>query len=402
MEVIFVIISIEKTKEFKQGLLDKQSIQNFFTRNDGVSYIHHRKNPVLLGTQFLLKVNASVGISDLEPKSLTEELKKIEAISLSSYAPDLIMDHTPIHISKPLWKYLIEDTDFPIGTVPVYTVHKKDIGIEKNVLLDRISEMAESGINFMTFHPTATRELFNLAKTTRTIPTSSWGGTLVLDDMFINNREVNIIAESFIDILEILNRHNVTISIGSVFRPARIKEALDAVHVKETEEQRHYIDLAKSKGVNVIMEGIGHIQWNMISKYCDLIRPYDTPLMPLGPMLTDAAIGFDHVNGANGSLLVAIQGNVGIINSVTRAEHLGGVPSTENVMEGLMSARVTAHAVNLTRFNQYSNVDNTISDKRANGKTCMVNGGLFNISPNPENKKGCNRCNEQCPLNLIS
>jgi len=394
------LTNLEKTKELVLGLCNMDAVLKLFKDDEGVSYIYHKDNPTLLGSQFLLKVNTSVGIS--EPCDLKEELRKIEVISSVHYAPDLIMDHTRnIALNKSLWKHLIEMVNVPIGTVPVYSVFDETKGIDKLFLLDIIQEMAEGGVNLMTFHPTVTRELYDLAKKTRGIPISSWGGGVVLQDMIINNREHNIIVEMFADILAILKKHNVTISIGSVFRPAGIIDALDSVHLLETEEQKKYIDIAKANKVNVIMEGIGHIGIDLIPKYCDTIRPYKTPLMPLGPIPTDASIGYDHVSGILGAYEVVKQGVVGIINSVTRAEHLGNVPTTEEVLEGLMNARTLAHVINLTRFEHFRQLDTNIYKNRAIGRTCMVNGGLFNISPNPENRQGCNRCGVQCPLSLL-
>ena len=392
--------NLEKTKELVLGLCDMDTVLKLFNGNEGVSYIYHKDNPILLGSQFLLKVNTSVGIS--EPCELNEELRKIEAITSVYYAPDLIMDHTQnIGLKNSLWRHLIEKVNVPIGAVPVYSVFDEMKGIDKSFLLDTIQEMAEGGVSLMTFHPTATRELYDLAKKTRGIPVSSWGGGVVLQDMVVNNREHNIIDEVFSDILAILKKYNVTISIGSVFRPAGIIDALDQVHLQETKEQKKYIDLAKTNEVNVIMEGIGHIDLGLISKYCDIIRPYKTPLMPLGPIPTDVSIGYDHVSGIIGAYKAVEQGVVGIINSVTRAEHLGSVPTTEDVFEGLMNARTLAHAINLTRFEYYRQLDTNIYNNRASGRTCMANGGLFNISPNPENRQGCHRCGVQCPLTLL-
>jgi len=394
-----MIFDFEKTKEYKLGLLDEPTLLKYFQNNEGVSYIHHNDNPIIIGSKFLLKVNTSVGISEKE--QLDDELKKIKLLTSLAFMPDCIMDHTPINLDEPLWKYLVNNTNLPIGVVPVYTVFNKEKGIDKNKLLDRIEEMAEGGVNFMTFHPTATKELFNMAKLSRKIPTSSWGGSLVLKDIDINNRNVNVIADNFLDILAILKKYNITLSVGSVFRPARIDEALDNVHIEETKMQKKYIDIAKSNSINVIMEGIGHIPLSSTLQYCKLIRENNVPLMPLGPMPTDATIGFDHISAAIGAAIAAMQGNVGIINSVTRDEHLGGIPKIETTIEGLKTARVVAHIINLERFKYYSNIDKAISDNRASKRTCIANGGIFNLMSNPENKKGCSRCNTHCPLTLM-
>lgn len=394
-------MNIKNTQEYRQNLLDEQTIYSILNNNNGASYINHDQNPVLLGKDFLLKVNTSVGISDI--RCLDAELRKIERITALSFKPDLIMDHTPIHIEKKaLWERLIEMTEFPIGVVPVYSVFDSTAGIDKSNFINEVERMSAGGISFMTFHPTATRELFEVANKTRTIPSTSWGGALVLKDSIINHRHTNLIDDTFEDILSIMKKYNVTISIGSAFRPARIDEALDIVHHAETELQKRYIDMAVAAGVNVIMEGLGHIELDAIEKYCELISDYNAPIMPLGPMPTDATIGFDHVSSAIGATELARKGNVAIINSVTRAEHSGGIPSESDVIEGLMSARTVAHIVNMTRFKSYRLIDKAVSDNRASIKTCVVNGGIFNLNPNPSNTQDCRRCNWQCPYKMLN
>ena len=150
------------------------------------------------------------------------------------------------------------------------------------------------------------------------------------------------------------------------------------------------------------MQGIGHISLSAISQYCDLIKDYDTPIMPLGPTPTDYCIGFDHVPSAIGATILAMQYNVGLINSVTRAEHIRGIPSIGDSIEGLMCAKTVAHMINLERFDNYRNMDKSISDNRATNKTCLINGGLFHIATDEKISEGCMRCDVQCPLSILN
>ncbi len=193
----------------------------------------------------------------------------------------------------------------------------------------------------------------------------------------------------------------MTLSVGTTFRPARIDEALDAVHVEEIKEQKKFIDCAKNQGVQVIMEGIGHIALDQIPNYFEMIKAYNTPIMPLGPMPTDATIGFDHVTSAIGSTVAALLGNVGAINSVTRAEHIGGVPTADSIIEGLKSARVVAHCINVSRFEKFRELDTAISDSRAESNTCVIKGGIFMDETATQIEEGCNRCRYECPLTLF-
>jgi phosphomethylpyrimidine synthase len=393
-------VNLEKTIEFKKGLFNETRMKEIFDTSNAVSYIHHPNQPVIVGERFLLKVNTNIGISNIS--DFSSELIKLEKLVSLPYAPDTLMDHTALEMDEPLWLHMVKIANRPIGTVPVYSIFNAEYGIDKNKLLERIEEMASGGVNFMGFHFTATPNLYEIAKRTRKIPTTSWGGSVVLKDSEINNRQTNILDECFEDILKIAKKHKITLSIASAFRPARIDEALDEVHIQETILQRKYIDVALENGVQTIMEGIGHISINRIPEYCELIRANKVPLMPLGAMITDATIGFDHVTAAVGATLMAMQGNIGMINSVTREEHTGGVPSLESVHEALQSAKAVAHMINLERFEAIRDIDKKISDNRAEKRTCAVNGGIFDLNPNPQQIKGCIRCNKACPFILLN
>lgn len=384
-------------REVKMELLTQNEVSSLLSNNTGMSFIKHPNNPLLLGKSALLKVNTNIGVSNKD--NLNIELEKLECLSKVLYSPDSLMDHTIIRLEKPLWKYMLEIFDKPIGTLPHYTAYQNDC-IDKVRLLETIEEMAEYGISFMTLHPTAALQLLETAKSCRCIPTTSRGGVLVLKDAQVNKRNVNIFVDNIDEIIKIFKKYNITMSIGTTFRPATIDEALDSVQLQEIDEQKKYIDYVKSKGVNVMMEGVGHLSLDNVRKYCELIDDFNVPLMPLGPMTTDATIGFDHVTSAIGATIISMFGNVGMINSVTREEHTGGVPTKDSIIEGLKSARVAAHSINLMRHKVLKNIDRTISEKRAFSKSCAISGGIFDDHLISENE-GCSRCSFECPLTLL-
>lgn len=392
-------MNIHRLKEVKTGLLTETEVTSLLDGNHGMSYIAHDKNPLLLGSHALLKVNTNIGVSD--KANLDIELQKLESIANLKYAPDLMMDHTIVHLEKPLWRYIIEYLDKPVGTLPHYTAYHSNDGIDKSRLLETIEEMGEAGVSFMTLHPTASLRMLEIAKKCRKIETTSRGGVLILKDAQINSRNINVIADYFDDIIDIFLKYDMTMSIGTTFRPMRIDEALDTAHCEEISEQGKYISYAKSRGINVIMEGIGHISLRDLLRYCELIKPFNTPLMPLGPMLTDATIGFDHVTSAIGATAVSLFGNVSTINSVTREEHTGGVPSVDSIIEGLKAARVAAHCINLYRFKKYGDIDKAISEKRSTSRTCVISGGIFDDELLDDTTEGCSRCSFECPLSLL-
>jgi len=390
-------LNICNLKEVKTGLASSENIKDMLGSCSELACICHSHNPMLLGSKALLKVNTIVGVSD--DSQIENELKKVRTIAQLTYAPDSMMDLSFASLKKPLWKYMVNELEIPVGTLPHYSVFNQEKGIDKNALIEIIDEMGSSGVNFMTLHLTSVLNLLEIARSCRKIPTTARGGGLTLKDISINKREVNVFIDNFDEILKLFLKYNITLSVGTTFRPARISEALDAVQLEEIKLQSKYVAYAKSKGVNVIMEGVGHLPLSRIQEYCYCIEPIKTPLMTLGPIPTDATIGFDHVSSAIGATVISMYGNLGIINSVTREEHTGEIPSEDSIIEGLKSARVAAHSINLMRFEKYRDIDNAIADKRELLKTCVVSGGIFNV--NISTKEGCDRCRYMCPLTAI-
>ncbi len=355
------------------------------------------KKRVLIGRKCLLKVNMSVGLSEVSDE--ITELKKIEHACSLRYRPDSIMDLSIVNNKTPLWKRLTEDFDGAIGVIPYYPIFDSSKGISVTSLIEKIIEMAEGGVSFMTLHPTANISTYKKAlKSKRLIPTTSRGGYMIMKDQVINSRQDNILVENFSEIMKILKKHNVSLSIGSVFRPATIWDALDDFHKAEIEAQKKFINIAKQQGVPVMMEGVGHISIDQILDYAELIRPLNVPLMPLGPLPSDETIGFDHIANSIGAITMARTGVVGMINSVTREEHTGKVPSFESIVEGLQVAQTVAHCYNISRFNQYKEIMEKTGFIRSVNQTCVCTGGLINASVELSEKNMCSRCKHACPL----
>jgi len=144
---------------------------------------------------------------------------------------------------------------------------------------------------------------------------------------------------------------------------------------------------------------MGHAPLHKISEYVKLIKClHDIPVMPLGPITTDAAVGEDHISSAIGAAFMAYIGGADIINSITREEHTGGVPTTDAVLEGLRAARIAAHSVNIARYPNLDKLEQATSESRANNYTCVVDSGLFKESTRQRFSMGCSRCGSICPL----
>lgn len=390
---------MERIKELYYSIFSENDIQKKIDKKEIIEL--KAKRPVLVGKQCMLKVNMNIGVSNKEDYQI--EIEKLSKISKMSYRPDSMMDHTIVHLEKPLWKSMLENFDGAVGTLPHYLPFDEELGISENDFFDNLLEMAKGGVSFMTLHPTADIGIYNDAvSSNRIVPTTSRGGYVLLKDQLINNRKENIISANFDRIMDIFHEYGMAVSIGTVFRPATIHEALDRFHRKEIIQQKYYIDIARAHNVPVIMEGIGHISLEKVEEYANLIKNYNTPLMPLGPMLSDEIIGFDHINNALGSMAIAQTGVVGIINSVTREEHTGKVPSFDSILEGLKSARVTAHCYNIGKFPEYREKTEVIGVTRAQHETCVQQGGIFGFDDidNSETDK-CTRCRRECPLKRI-
>lgn len=386
-------------KELYYGIFTEREAQQQILNRDILFF--KAKRPVLIGTSVMLKVNMNIGVSD--KASYETEIKKLTEISKLPFRPDSMMDHTIVPLDKPLWKSMIETFDGAVGTLPHYLPFDEDKGIDENDFFDNLSDMAKGGVSFMTLHPTADIEIYERAvKSNRIVPTTSRGGYVLLKDQAINHRKENIIAANFDKIMDIFHQYGMAVSIGTVFRPATIWEALDDFHREETVLQKKYIGIAKKHHVPVMMEGIGHIPLDKMTEYAGLIRDYKAPLMPLGPMPSDEIIDFDHISNALGSLAIAQTGVVGMINSVTREEHTGKVPSFDSILEGLKTARATAHCYNISKFPQYKKATEVIGVTRAQHETCVQRGGIFAFENLDVNEStACTRCRRECPLKKI-
>ncbi len=385
-----------QVQEIEEKLIEFSRFENL-VRERKVIIFKARGAPIAVGRGMLVKVNTNIGISS--PRKLDSEVTKLRSIVNTGYAPDSMMDHTIIKLPrKQFFHYMLDEFAGPIGTLPHYLAFHPKKGIDEKELLEIATQQAEAGVSFMTLHPTSTRELYDKACQTRCTPTTSRGGGILIRDMQLNNRRVNLMEKLFPELLTILSKHNMSLSVGSTFRPANLIEALDEVHREEIVLQGEFIRAAQEAGVPVQIEGIGHIRLDQIPEYFSLIEKYQVPMMPLGPLPTDAAVGQDHITNAIGATYAAWVGGAHIINSITREEHTGGVPTEESILEGLKAARIAAHSVNIAKFPQIASVDKHVADLRSKSYTCVVDGGLFSRSAKIQYSLGCKRCGPECPL----
>ena len=353
-------------------------------QDNEVVFLKGKRFDTLAGKGLHLKINSSVGLSD--ESQFQNEADKISKIASFDFLPDIMMDLSIISVKNPIYQIVQEKIGCPVGTVPVYACFDSEKGIDKNKFLEEIERQAQNGVSFMTLHFTAIDDIYRKTMK-RNISVISRGGSLVLRDLYLNKRKQNFLLEYFDDICKILKKYSVVVSVGTTFRPSTLYDALDTIQLSEIRMQKDIIKSLRKRGISVMMEGVGHISLNALKKYVELIRDdFYVPFMPLGPIPTDRAIGWDHISAAIGASYMALLDGADIINAVTREEHTGGVPNTNSIYEAIKSAQVVVNSINDVRFfEQYNKVQNS---RKTN---CM---GII------KEDIGCDRCKEECPFLL--
>lgn len=366
-----------------QEIVSKEVLEERMLNNE-VVFLKGKKYDTIVGKGLQLKINCSVGLS--EKRNIKNEEEKIKKISQFDVLPDTMMDLSIVSLTSPLYQLIQEKIGCPVGTVPIYVCFDDKVGVDKNKFLEEIEKQAQNGVAFMTLHFTAEDKLYRASRK-RNIPVISRGGSLLLRDLYLNKRKQNFLLDYFEDICRILQKYSVVVSIGTTFRPSALYDALDEVQINEIKMQKEIANALHKKGISVMMEGVGHISLSSLRKYVDLIRKdLYIPFMPLGPIPTDRAIGWDHVSAAIGASYMALLNGADIINTVTREEHTGGVPSIDSIYEAIKSAQVVVNSINDVRF--FDSFNKAQSNIKNN---CM---GII------KNDIGCNRCREECPFIL--
>lgn len=293
-----------------------------------------------IGEGLLKKVNANIGASP-EISSLQNEKEKLEA-ALSGGC-DTIMDLSIGKNIDKIRKELIVECPLPFGTVPIYQAASSVKNIEdisKGLILEVIEKQAMDGVDFMTIHCGLTLKLCSDIEK-RLIPIVSKGGAIIYKWMKKNKAE-NPFFEYFSDILKIALKYDITLSLGDSLRPGCLADATDAFQIKELITLGELRDIAHKEGIQVIIEGPGHLPLNHISYNVRLAKliTKNAPLYLLGPIPLDIACGYDHITSAIGAAYAALYG-ADFICYVTPSEHLG-LPKPEDVKNGVIAARIAA------------------------------------------------------------
>ncbi len=314
---------------------------------------HRLASPCAIGKGLKTKVNANIG-SSLEHISLKEEIKKLDASVQAK--TDTIMDLSTGGDTGKIRREIIKKSPVPLGTVPIYEAVIKAVKQKKGIINMReedifsaIETQAKEGVDFMTIHAGVTLETISrIKKEGRLIDVVSRGGAF-LTTWMLHNKKENPLYQDFDRVLEIAHNYDITLSLGDGMRPGSIADSTDRAQIQELILLGELARRAHDKGVQIIIEGPGHIPINEIEANIVLEKKlcHGAPFFVLGPLVTDIAPGYDHIVGAIGSAIAASFG-ADFICYVTASEHLR-LPSIEDVKAGVIASRIAAHAADIAK-----------------------------------------------------
>ncbi|MBM4032812.1 MAG: phosphomethylpyrimidine synthase ThiC [Planctomycetes bacterium] len=312
-----------------------------------------RKRPAAVGLGLRTKVNANIGTS-ADYADLARELEKLTAAEEAG--ADTVMDLSTGGDVAAIRQAILDHASVPVGTVPIYDAavqavraHGAIRAMTAEGVLGAVRAHAEQGVDFVTVHCGVTRAVVaTLSARGRLCGMVSRGGTFLAHWMQAHGQE-NPLFERFDEVLAIAREHDVTLSLGDGMRPGAIADAFDAPQVHELMVLAELAERARNAGVQVMIEGPGHVPLHQVEAQVRLEKELcqGAPFYVLGPLVTDIAPGYDHITSAIGGAVAAAAG-ADFLCYVTPAEHLG-LPSAEQVRQGVVAARIAAHAADVAK-----------------------------------------------------
>ena len=303
-----------------------------------------------VGEGLSTKVNVNLGISG-DKADAAEEWKKVKIAE--DFGADAIMDLSNSGKTRQFRQQLIDETPLMVGTVPMYDaigyMEKPLVKLTKDDLFEVVRAHAEDGVDFMTIHCGINKSVTKTFKETgRLMNIVSRGGSLLFGWMEVTGNE-NPIYEYFDELLEICHEYDVTISLGDSCRPGCLYDSNDATETAEMIELGKLCKRAWAAGVQVMVEGPGHMALDEIAANMKLQKRlcHNAPFYVLGPLVTDIGVGYDHITAAIGGAISASSG-ADFLCYVTPAEHLC-LPNAQDVLDGLMATKIAAHAADIAK-----------------------------------------------------
>ncbi len=303
-----------------------------------------------VGEGLSTKVNVNLGISG-DKADAAEEWKKVKIAE--DFGADAIMDLSNSGKTRQFRQQLIDETPLMVGTVPMYDaigyMEKPLVKLTKDDLLEVVRAHAEDGVDFMTIHCGINKSVIKSFKETgRLMNIVSRGGSLLFGWMEVTGNE-NPFYEFYDEVLEICHEYDVTISLGDSCRPGCLYDSNDATETAEMIELGKLCKRAWAAGVQVMVEGPGHMALDEIAANMKLQKRlcHNAPFYVLGPLVTDIGVGYDHITAAIGGAISASSG-ADFLCYVTPAEHLC-LPNAQDVLDGLMATKIAAHAADIAK-----------------------------------------------------
>ena len=309
---------------------------------------HPEVEPMIIGRNFLVKVNANIGNS-ATTSSIAEEVEKM--VWSTRWGADTVMDLSTgknIHTTR---DWILRNSPTPIGTVPIYQALEKVNGIAEDltweVFRDTLIEQAEQGVDYFTIH--AGLLLHHVPMTAKRVTgIVSRGGSIMAKWMIAHHQE-NFLYTHFREICEIMKAYDITFSLGDGLRPGSVADANDEAQFAELKVLGELTKIAWEYDVQTLIEGPGHVPMHMIKENMDkqLEWCHEAPFYTLGPLTTDIAPGYDHITSGIGAAMIGWYG-CAMLCYVTPKEHLG-LPNREDVKEGLITYKLAAHAADIAK-----------------------------------------------------
>ncbi|MDQ7032534.1 MAG: phosphomethylpyrimidine synthase ThiC [Desulfonauticus sp.] len=406
--------------QYMDRLIDKESLDKkditFGVDSGRMVFLYNKQHqnidPVLIGQPASIKVNANIGTSPFI-NDLDLELQKIKVAS--HYGVHTIMDLSTAGDLDEIRKIILDRSSMPVGTVPIYSVAQKYIERREspakfsiNELLEEIEKQAEQGVSFMTLHCGVTERAVKLEeKQNRLLGIVSRGGSILAKWIKENNKENPLLTE-YDKILKIALKYNLTLSLGDGMRPGAGPDAGDAAQWEEVIVLSELTLKAWDSGVQVMIEGPGHVPLNYIADQIKIIKRlcHYAPLYVLGPLPIDIAPGYDHIAGAIGGAIAAFNG-ADFLCYLTPAEHLT-LPDAKDVKVGVIASLIAAQSADLALGRKQvleRNKNISLARKELNWdaikKFALDKEVLCLRRKDFEDKKECAMCGEFCAVKML-
>ncbi len=309
---------------------------------------HQETEPMIIGRNFLVKINANIGNSAVT-SSIAEEVDKL--VWSTRWGADTVMDlSTGRHIHT-IREWIIRNSPVPIGTVPIYQALEKVDGIAEELTFelyrDTLIEQCEQGVDYFTIHAGVRLPHIPLSAD-RTTGIVSRGGS-ILAKWCLSHHKENFLYTNFEEICDLMGQYDVAFSLGDGLRPGSIADANDAAQFAELDTLGELAKIADKKNIQVMIEGPGHVPMHKIKENMDrqLEVCNEAPFYTLGPLTTDIAPGYDHITSAIGAAMIGWYGTA-MLCYVTPKEHLG-LPDRDDVKAGVVTYKLAAHAADLAK-----------------------------------------------------